>query len=305
MASACARCACGSAAQQPTAHAKHTRQHMAVCTCLPRPKPPPPNACACLGQITKEEYARHGADSIGHLLVSQLTAAGHRPYYIPVGGSSALGCWGYLQAVEEMKQQVEQAGLTFDVIAAVRWAGSETVSGALSMLLLLHLSLGVKTHRLPCPPRVPLAMQRTQAAGSGGTTAGLALGASLSGLCSCVRAYGVCDDEEYFYNTVDELYRQLGSSAGAQRADLGCALVVRMPLHPACLAAVCACLFGSHVQQPLSPHLPSAPDCSPPLPCLLACVPAPRQRRATRLWLCRPRAPATRSHRRTSSQQWR
>lgn len=80
---------------------------------------------ACLpacspAQITKEEYARHGADAIGRLLVSQLTAQGQRPYYIPVGGSSAAGCWGYLQAVEEMKQQAEQAGLTFDVVAAVR-----------------------------------------------------------------------------------------------------------------------------------------------------------------------------------------
>lgn len=49
-----------------------------------------------------------------------------------------------------------------------------------------------------------------QACGSAGTTAGLALGAKLSGLCADVQGYMVCDDEKYFYDTVNELYQQLG-----------------------------------------------------------------------------------------------
>ena len=46
-----------------------------------------------------------------------------------------------------------------------------------------------------------------QACGSGGTTAGLALGNHLSGYGARVRAYGVCDDPDYFYRVIDGLYR--------------------------------------------------------------------------------------------------
>ena len=36
----------------------------------------------------------------------QLHGSGLRPYNIPVGGSNGLGTWGYLDAVEELHQQV-------------------------------------------------------------------------------------------------------------------------------------------------------------------------------------------------------
>jgi 1-aminocyclopropane-1-carboxylate deaminase/D-cysteine desulfhydrase-like pyridoxal-dependent ACC family enzyme len=51
--------------------------------------------------------------------LQQLKGEGLSPYYIPVGGSSALGVWGYLQAIEELRQQTEELGLSFDVIASV------------------------------------------------------------------------------------------------------------------------------------------------------------------------------------------
>ena len=51
-----------------------------------------------------------------------------------------------------------------------------------------------------------------QACGSGGTTAGLALGNHLSGMGATVHAYGVCDDEEYFYDFIDRLYQLLGAT---------------------------------------------------------------------------------------------
>ncbi len=41
---------------------------------------------------------------------AQLAAAGRRPYIIPVGGSTALGCLGYTAAIRELLTQVEQAG---------------------------------------------------------------------------------------------------------------------------------------------------------------------------------------------------
>ncbi|OAE25061.1 hypothetical protein AXG93_1731s1020 [Marchantia polymorpha subsp. ruderalis] len=39
----------------------------------------------------------------------------------------------------------------------------------------------------------------------GGTTAGLALGSHLSTLKSKVHGYGVCDDEKYFYDYIQDL----------------------------------------------------------------------------------------------------
>ncbi len=47
--------------------------------------------------MTKEEYGQHGSKALGEALVRQLQAQGKRPYLIPVGGSNALGTWGYLQ----------------------------------------------------------------------------------------------------------------------------------------------------------------------------------------------------------------
>jgi hypothetical protein len=71
-------------------------------------------------QVTKEEYTAKGAAALGAALQQQLRSEGLNPYYIPVGGSSALGVWGYLQAVEEIQQQTQQLGLKLDVIASVR-----------------------------------------------------------------------------------------------------------------------------------------------------------------------------------------
>ena len=43
------------------------------------------------------------------------------------------------------------------------------------------------------------------ACGSGGTTAGIAIGSRLSGINAKVNAYAVCDDEDYFYSYIDGL----------------------------------------------------------------------------------------------------
>lgn len=44
-------------------------------------------------------------------LAAQLQAQGLTPYTIPVGGSSPLAAWGYIEAVRELKAQVDQLGL--------------------------------------------------------------------------------------------------------------------------------------------------------------------------------------------------
>jgi 1-aminocyclopropane-1-carboxylate deaminase/D-cysteine desulfhydrase-like pyridoxal-dependent ACC family enzyme len=59
--------------------------------------------------VTKEEYSRVGSEALIQQLAGQLRGQGRRPYAIPVGGSSAVGTWGYLQAVEELLEQVGPA----------------------------------------------------------------------------------------------------------------------------------------------------------------------------------------------------
>lgn len=79
-----------------------------------------------------------------------------------MGGSNSLGTWGYVEAVREIAQQLE----------AGQAGGADGFDDVI------------------------------MACGSGGTTAGVALAAQLSGMKAKVHGYGVCDDEEYFYEYI-------------------------------------------------------------------------------------------------------
>lgn len=132
---------------------------------------------AQIHQCTKEEYGQYGSVALGEWLAEQLRAQGRNPYVVPVGGSSPLGVWGYLELMGELQRQIQGQGFT------------------------------------------DIAM----ACGSGGTTAGIALGNHLSGLGLRVHAYGVCDTPEYFYSFVDGLLEGLGAgraAVGAAAADM-------------------------------------------------------------------------------------
>ena len=76
-----------------------------------------------------------------------------------------------------------------------------------------------------------------QACGSGGTTAGLALGNHLSGMGATVHAYGVCDDEEYFYDFIDGLYKLLGATPDRIGRLAGLPVCLPWPPMQACRAA--------------------------------------------------------------------
>ena len=84
-----------------------------------------------------------------------------------------------------------------------------------------------------------------QACGSGGTTAGLALGNHLSGMGATVHAYGVCDDEEYFYDFIDGLYKLLGATPdriGRLAGQPGLASHVGVPSRSVHARHGCLCL---------------------------------------------------------------
>ncbi|XP_058079764.1 putative D-cysteine desulfhydrase 1, mitochondrial isoform X2 [Magnolia sinica] len=45
--------------------------------------------------------------ALGNLLKERLLNEGRRPYVIPVGGSNSLGTWGYVEAIREIEQQLQ------------------------------------------------------------------------------------------------------------------------------------------------------------------------------------------------------
>jgi D-cysteine desulfhydrase len=57
--------------------------------------------------VSPDEYRRRG--EVLEAVAAELRAAGRKPYVIPEGGSSALGSWGYVAAIEEILGQLPPA----------------------------------------------------------------------------------------------------------------------------------------------------------------------------------------------------
>jgi D-cysteine desulfhydrase len=96
---------------------------------------------------------------------AELRSRGRTPYVVPEGGSNGLGSLGYVDCMREVGDQL-RAGVAGD--------------GA---------PFDVVAH----------------ACGSGGTAAGVALGASAYGVAHSVRPFAVCDDAPYFRRTIERL----------------------------------------------------------------------------------------------------
>ncbi len=124
--------------------------------------------------ITPDEYKRR--DEFFQREAERLRAEGRTPYIIPEGGSTALGSWGYIRAMDELASDL--AALEDGA------AGPTTVISA---------------------------------AGSGGTTAGLLLGADLLASDARVVGVNVCDDRDYFLDVIgairSEFIRTYGMGA--------------------------------------------------------------------------------------------
>ncbi len=61
---------------------------------------------------------------------SELREQGRRPYIIPVGGSTPLGCLGYVRAVRELAQQAQEQDLRVDALT-VAVGSTGTLAGVL------------------------------------------------------------------------------------------------------------------------------------------------------------------------------
>lgn len=114
---------------------------------------------------------------------AELRAAGRRPYVIPEGGSNGLGSLGYVQAMAEVRAQLDlglAGGRPFDVIV--------------------------------------------HACGSGGTAAGVVLGAARFEVATEVRAMAVCDDAATFEQVIARI---IGEARALERGlDEAARLVV-------------------------------------------------------------------------------
>jgi len=142
---------------------------------------------ATIHKVTKEEYMETGSPGLLDQMEAALRVAGSKPFVVPVGGSNALGTWGYLQASEEIAAQGRQL---------VASTGGSTSADA------------------PC-----FFTDVAMACGSGGTAAGLALGLKLAGCHARVHAYGVCDTPSYFYSFCDGLLDGLYEGGDHPRAE--------------------------------------------------------------------------------------
>jgi len=113
--------------------------------------------------VSPADYAARA--EVMELAALELRRRGHEPYVIPEGGSNALGSLGYVEAMREIRSQMD-LGL----------AGAPRAFD-----LLVH------------------------ACGSGGTAAGAALGAARFEVAEAVRAFAVCDDRRYFERVVAKI----------------------------------------------------------------------------------------------------
>ncbi len=112
--------------------------------------------------ITPEEYKSRG--EIFEREAERLRKEGRNPFILPEGGSTALGAWGYIRAMEELAHDL-----------ALLEGGTDQPATVIA------------------------------ATGSGGTLAGIILGAKLLGLNIRPIGINVCDDREYFVNEIGRI----------------------------------------------------------------------------------------------------
>mmetsp|Transcript_17266 Transcript_17266/g.25580 ORF Transcript_17266/g.25580 Transcript_17266/m.25580 type:complete len:465 (+) Transcript_17266:108-1502(+) len=135
---------------------------------------------------TPGEYGRVGSNKlVQHVCDYIATKDGGKPYAIPVGGSNGVGSWGYINAVDELMNQME----------------SMKQDSTSSDFNLDHVVF---------------------ATGSGGTAAGISLGLSMAygslgpsatdTSCPKLHAVGVCDNPAYFYDTMALIANEMGAS---------------------------------------------------------------------------------------------
>jgi len=76
---------------------------------------------ARIHRITWEEYPERSAHMA--TVARELQAAGRRPFVIPEGGSSLAGCWGYIEAIQELLAEQRAHGWDWADLAGACGSG--------------------------------------------------------------------------------------------------------------------------------------------------------------------------------------
>ncbi|KAH6770524.1 D-cysteine desulfhydrase [Perilla frutescens var. hirtella] len=102
-------------------------------------------AGARIDLVSEEDYARVGRVELTNILREKLLSEGRKPYVIPMGGSTSLATWGYIEAVGEIQQQLHKGngGATFDDIVVACGSGCTAAGLALGSRL---SGLGAEVH---------------------------------------------------------------------------------------------------------------------------------------------------------------
>ncbi len=131
-------------------------------------------AGATIHTCTPGEYGRVGSSGLIDLLCEDLEEKKQKKVYkIPVGGSNGLGTWGYIEAVDELMNQIEGEDSSIDHVVFACGSGG-TAAG-----ITLGLSLAYReTNNIDSLPTV--------------------------------HAVGVCDDPDYFYGTITSIAQEMG-----------------------------------------------------------------------------------------------
>jgi len=91
--------------------------------------------------VSAGTYARLGSAELTRQLEERLISSGQIPYVIPVGGSNAVGAWGYLELVQELIDQIREYNINnFDHIIFACGSGGTATGIALGIRL-----TGIKT----------------------------------------------------------------------------------------------------------------------------------------------------------------
>lgn len=59
-------------------------------------------------------------------IADELKSAGKHPYIIPLGASDEIGAWGFVRAMEEVKEQQDTMGIEFDTVVHACSSGGTT-----------------------------------------------------------------------------------------------------------------------------------------------------------------------------------
>lgn len=125
---------------------------------------------------TPGEYGRIGSKDLirrlSQYLISSNPTHDRKIYPIPVGGSNAKGTWGYIQAVEEILNQINIGEMSKGIHVVFATGSGGTAAG-----ITLGLTLACHHKGLPIP---------------------------------MIHAIGVCDDPDYFYKCIADIANDMG-----------------------------------------------------------------------------------------------